>query len=192
MTRLVFWIVAGLLAAGLVHGVSLLLIPLVAPATAYDRLAVAQTDGRFALLPDTDPLQQPLPFEDTTFIEAVCRYDLAGGPVRVFAPFAVSYGSITFYTRFGQAFYSLTDKAAARNGVNVVVLDREQVDIAETVETTDEQREALRIVSPTRAGFALLRLHVPSPSTRSGLKELTQSARCVQTAGQNEAVRAAE
>lgn len=178
MIRFLFWILAGLIGAGLVHGVSVLMIPFVAPATAYDRLAAADADGRFVLLPDAGPRQEGLPFEDPTFIDAVCRYDLSDGPLKVFAPFPASYGSISFYTRFGQAFYSLTDRAATGDGVNLVVLDEAHVDVPENDAAAPEEKEALRIVSPTHVGFALLRLHVPSPSAREGLKELTKTARC--------------
>jgi uncharacterized membrane protein len=176
--RLLFWIIAGVIGAGLVHGVSVLMIPFVAPATAYDRLATIDADGKFALLPDPAPQGQVLPFEDPSFIEAACRYDLTDGPLRVFAPFADSYGSVTFYTRFGQAYYSLTDRAASQDGVNVIVLDPAHVDVPEEDPAAPNQGQALRIVSPTHLGFVVLRLHVPGPSARDVLKALAATARC--------------
>lgn len=177
MIRLLFWAVAGLIGAGIVHGVSLLAIPRVAPATAYDRLAAADADGRFVPLASGDPGRELLPFEDTSFVEAVCRYDLAAGPVRIFAPFPDSYGSVTFYNRFGQAYYSLTDRAASQRGVNVVVLDADHVEVGDAA-GDEGQASALRIVSPTPAGFVMLRLHVQSPAARGGLRDLAMRARC--------------
>jgi uncharacterized membrane protein len=179
MMRFVFWIVAGLIGAGLVHGASLLMIPWLAPATAFDRLADLQAENKFVLLPTEDRDRKLLPFEDPTFVEAVCLYDLAGGPLRVFAPFTTTFGSVTFYTRFGQAFYSLTDRAAAaRDGVNVVVLDQDQIDSSLSEDATAQNSETIRIVSPTPTGFVLLRLHVPGPTERAGLEAIAKTSRC--------------
>jgi uncharacterized membrane protein len=180
MMRFAFWLLTGLIGAGLVHGISVLMIPFVAPANAYARLAPLGADGKFVVVPaGIAGAANALPFEDATFIDAVCRFDLLEGPVRVFVPFEPSYGSITFYTQFGQAFYSLTDRAAGQEGVNIVLLDQEHVDVALPTEgTAAGQREALRIVSPTHSGFMMLRLHVPGPSHRTGLEQLVRNARC--------------
>lgn len=173
MRNLILWALVGLIGAGLVHGASLLILPLIADETAYDRLADAGEDGRFHVLPGPGPGESLLPFEDPDFVIAACRYDLESGAVRVQAPLPASYGSVAFYTRFGQIFYSLTDRATPTGTVDVVALAQTDVGAAGLAGS-----DALRIVSPTRFGFVLLRLFVPNRGMLPAIRALAQTARC--------------
>jgi uncharacterized membrane protein len=173
MKTLLLWVLVGLLGVGLVHGASLLILPLIADQTAYDRLADAGDDGSFHILPGPGPDESLLPFEDPEFVVAACRYDLENGALRVQAPLPPSYGGVAFYTRFGQIYYSLTDRAAPTGSVDVVALA--QTDIGATGIAGSD---ALRIVSPTRFGFVLLRLYVPNRGMLPAIRALAQTARC--------------
>jgi uncharacterized membrane protein len=178
MRHFALWIIAGLLGAGLVHGASILLIPSLAPKTAYQRLADRDADGRFAILPTvgSDPV---LPFLDPTFVNAACRFDLDRGPVRVLAPLPATFATLTFYGRSGQIFYSLTDRAAQRGSVSVVLLNDRQNDIPDGgAGAAAGEPQALRIVSPSREGFIVLRMHVPSRGASRDMQTLAQTARC--------------
>jgi uncharacterized membrane protein len=174
LRSLALWLLVGVLGAGLVHGASLLMLPMVADETAYDRLADAGPDQRFNILPGPGPDESLLPFEDPSFIVAACRYDLDTGMVRVQVPMPTSLAIVSFYTRFGQVFYSLTDRATPSGSADVLILGQSDVGLAQG----SSGSESLRIVSPTRVGFVLLRLFVPSRGMRASVNALAQTARC--------------
>lgn len=179
MMRLLYALALGLTLGGLVHIATLFAVPLMAPGSAYDRLAAATPVGRFAVLPDAGA--ETLPFRDPSFVMAACRYDLADGPVTIRASLPSTYGSVTVHNRYGQPFYALTDKAATNGAVEVTVLSRDDVAAAE-VEDAPEGRPALRIVSPTPAGFVLVRLFASGPSARPALRDLAGKASCERAA----------
>ncbi|MFL1876015.1 DUF1254 domain-containing protein [Hansschlegelia beijingensis] len=175
MMRLLYAIALGLTLGGLVHIATLFAVPLMAPGSAYDRLAGAAPVGRFAVLPEAGA--ETLPFRDPSFVVAACRYDLAGGPVAIRASLPSTYGSVSVHDRYGQPFYALTDKAATDGAVEVTILSSDDVAAAE-VEEAPEGRPALRIVSPTATGFVLVRLFASGPSARPALRDLAGKASC--------------
>ncbi|MFD1333803.1 hypothetical protein ACFQ4O_17500 [Methylopila musalis] len=181
MTRLAYALAVALALAGLIHVASLLAVPRFAERGPYERLAALPADGRFAALPDEGDGADVLPFRDPAFVEAVCRYDVSAGPATVTATLPPSYGAVAFHTREGLPFYALTDRAATGGRVEVTVLNAAQAEKAEEEaeeEEAVEPRPRIRIVSPTDAGFVLLRLFAPAPSARPGLVETALSARC--------------
>jgi uncharacterized membrane protein len=178
MMRLLYAIVLGLTLGGLTHVASLFGVPLLASAGPYDRLLALPADGRFALLDDAGPGADILPFRDPAFVTAVCRYDLANGPVTVRAALPSTYGVLAIHTHDGQPFYALTDRATTDGAVEVTILREEDVAAAE-LEDAPEGRAAIRIVSPTPTGFALVRLFAPAPTARGPLRALaTNGASC--------------
>ncbi len=104
MIRWLLWGLGGLLLGGVVHLATVLLLPRVATQDAYSRLlaigagqcgrADSRSDARSSAL---------LPFMDPAVAAAVCRYDLANGPLKLTAPVTPAYTSVSFYTRFGVA-----------------------------------------------------------------------------------------
>ncbi|WP_020180481.1 hypothetical protein [Methylopila sp. M107] len=164
--------------AGLVHIGSLLGVPRVATAGPYERLAGLGAEGRFAALPDEDASADMLPFRDPAFVTAACRYDLSGGPVVMRAELPTTYGALAIHTRFGQPFYLLTDKAAREGAVEVKIFSSEQEAAAEAEAAAPDAAPQLRIVSPTREGFALVRLFVNGESARQSMRDVAGKARC--------------
>ncbi|WP_020184459.1 DUF1254 domain-containing protein [Methylopila sp. 73B] len=177
MMRLFHAVVVGLFLAGVVHVGSLLAVPSLAPRGPYDRLAALPADGRFVALPDDGANADLLAFSDPFFVVAACRYDLAEGPVTVRAALPSTYGAVAIHERRGAPFYALTDKAATNGTVEVVILRENDVAAAEEDETA-QARPSIRIVSPTDAGFVLVRLFAQAPSARPALKALAESATC--------------
>ncbi len=178
LTRLAYALALGLTLGGLTHIASLLGVPFVAPHGPYERLAGAGADGRFVVLSESERL----PFQDPAFVVAACRYDLSDGGVTIRASLPSSYGAISVHDRRGQPFYALTDRAATEGSVEVTVLDRRDA-AAAAVEEPAEGRPALRIVSPTKTGFVLLRLFAPAPSARPALRARAEQASCGRAAG---------
>jgi uncharacterized membrane protein len=167
----------GVVIAGLVHIGSLLGVPRVATAGPYERLAGLDAEGRFVALPDDGSRADLLPFRDPAFVTAVCRYDLSRGPVLMRAELPATYGALAIHNSFGQPFYLLTDKAA-REGVVEVKIFASEEQAATDAEAAPDAASQLRIVSPTVAGFALVRLFAAGESARQGVRAVAAKASC--------------
>src|SRR5690242_1607261 len=114
MIRWLLWILSGLMLGGLVHLTTIMALPRTASRDAYTRLTPTVPVNGFAVLPSPSPESSVLPFMDPAFAVAVCRYDLANGPLKLTVPVNQSYTSVTFYTRYDVAYYAINDRAAGR------------------------------------------------------------------------------
>lgn len=162
--RLGVYVAAAVILAALVHFVVVLAAPLVATDDAFDRLAARAAVNATALLPQAGPGERVLPFADPAVAMSVCRFDLTAGPIRVRAPVARSFASISFHTRRGLIFYSLTDKAATHGVIDAVLGTQDQVQaLAESDNEEDPSRD-LRVAAPTREGYVLMRAFSDLPS----------------------------
>lgn len=158
------WVAGVLVVGGLVHLTSILLMPRLAPNDAYARIAANAPLHRVSLLPPTAPGAQATPFEDPALAQGVCRYDLSQGPVRLRAtlpPDALMLFS--FHARFGQVYYSMTDRSATRGRLELLLLTQEQLEQVEANDPDDELPQELRLVAPTTQGFLLLRALAERP-----------------------------
>src|ERR1700730_16373740 len=95
-------------------------MPRVASEDAFARLARLGRPNVVQLIPESTPTQAVLPRMDPAFLSAVCVYDLSMAALRVRVPTTPDYTSISFYTRYGLAYYALNDHAA---GARTIELD---------------------------------------------------------------------
>ena len=114
MIRWLLWLLAGALLGGIVHLVAVLMLPRTATQDAYSRLAPIAPVNAVAPVPQPTPQNEVMPFMDPAFATAVCRYDLAAGPLKLTVPVSPAYTSVSFYTRRGVAYYAINDRAAGR------------------------------------------------------------------------------
>ena len=152
------WLVGAVVIAGIVHIASVLVMPRLAPKDAYARLEKLAPLHRMTLLPATAPGAGAPPFEDPALVQGVCRYDLALGPLRLRAelpPDALTL--MSFHARFGEIYYSMTDRSATRGKLDVLLVTPEQLEAAEANDAEDELPQDLRILAPTLQGFILIR-----------------------------------
>ena len=114
MIRWLLWLLAGALLGGIVHLMTVLMLPRPATQDAYARLSDWRPVNTFAPLPAPTAQSAVMPFMDPAFAAAVCRYDLSNGPLKLTAPVSAAYTSVSFYTRRGVAYYAINDRAAGR------------------------------------------------------------------------------
>ena len=120
------WLAAGLVLGGIVHLVMVLYLPRAATQDAYARLAPDTPVNTMVALPTPAAKDAKLPFMDPAFATAVCRYDLAKGPLKLTAPVSQAYTSVSFYARNGAAHYAITDRAAGRQVIELDLMTQEQ------------------------------------------------------------------
>ena len=131
------------------------------------------------LLPALEPGHEILPFEDPATAIAACPYDLSRGPVRLRGQLAPDAPvMLSFHGRYGQTFYAMTDRSALRGRVDVVVATRDQLDDIEANDAEDELPQELRLESPARQGFILLRALAERPSLMGEARDRLSSLTC--------------
>jgi uncharacterized membrane protein len=159
------WLLASLLLAGMVHILSVLAMPRLAPNDAFQRLARAGTLDEFRPLRPPAPGDELGPYNDPAVAVGVCRYDLAAGALRVRATLTLdSFVSLSFHGRRGQVFYAMTDKAATRRSFDVVVATAEQLSAIRAKDTDEDPPQDLRLLASARKGFVYARALAPQPS----------------------------
>jgi uncharacterized membrane protein len=142
--------------AGIVHIASLLLVPRVAPADAFARLAAVAPEGSVSVLPRGGSPEAVLPDRDPSMATAVCRYDLDRGPLRVSATLDdEAFVALTLHARSGVAFYGLNDRAGNDGKLELVVMTAGQLDEAQSKDAPDAPVRDVRVVAPQRQGFVM-------------------------------------
>jgi len=179
MTRWLLWLLGGLLLGGIVHLATVLLLPRTATQDAYTRLSGTAPANSITPLPVPTPDDAPLPFMDPAFATAVCRYDLAAGPLKLRVPVSQAYTSVSFYGRTGIAYYAINDRAAGRRIIELDLMTNEQrAELPDDEEVTAADR--LIVESPTPTGLILIRTFGPEPGLMPMARRALAAAQCRQ------------
>lgn len=159
------WLIACLVIAGLVHIVSILAMPQLAPRDAFLRLGGVGALNQFHALPRAAPGSELTPFNDPAVAMGVCPYDLGQGPLHVRGKLLTdSFVSMSLHGRHGVLFYALTDKAATRQAFDIYVLTAQQLKDMQARDSEEEPPQELRVVASEREGFVFARALSPQPS----------------------------
>lgn len=155
-------VLAVVMMAGIVHILSLLVMPRVAPNDAFARIAAFAPAGAVKILPraaagttagkafDGDPI----PWRDPSVATAVCRYDLGVGPIRVIAVLgSEAFLALSLHSRSGVDFYGLNDRAGNDGRLELVVMTAAQLDAARSHDGEDTPVRDVRVVAPESRGF---------------------------------------
>lgn len=177
------WAIATLLIAGIVHIVSVLLMPTVAPRDALARLAAyaktANPAGGLALLPPMAPGSETLPFEDPSFAEAVCVYDLTKGPFRITTSTdGEDFLGLSFHASAGRIYHSMTDRSAIKGKIDIVIADARQIDALQSADDEDAPPQEVRLTAPTKRGFVLIRSLAKRASDQERARNRLRAVTC--------------
>jgi uncharacterized membrane protein len=177
MIRWVLWLLGGALMGGIVHLGTVLYLPTTATQDAYARISTVSPVNAVVALPAPSSENSVVPFMDPAFAAAVCRYDLAGGPITLRAPVSPAYTSVSFYTNKGVAYYAINDRAAGRR-----VIELELMTKAQREELPDDEETAaadkLIVESPTDKGLIVLRALAPEPGMMAAARNALAAAKC--------------
>ena len=170
-------LIAGLVLGGLVHIVTTLTMPRFASEDAFTRLARLGPPNVVQIIPDSTPSQATLPRMDPAFLSAVCVYDLSLAALRVRVPTTADYTSVSFYTRYGLAYYALNDHAAGARTIELQLMTPAQrAALPEDEDITAADR--LIIESPTAEGIVMIRALVRERGLRETIRARLTEASC--------------
>jgi uncharacterized membrane protein len=118
-----------------------------------------------------------MPFMDPAFAVAICRYDLAGGPIKLTVPVSQAYTSVSFYTRNEVAYYAINDRSAGRKVIELDLMTEDQHSaLPEDEEVTAADR--LIIDSPTATGLIVLKALAPEPGLMPQAQASLAASQC--------------
>jgi uncharacterized membrane protein len=162
---LIPWVLAALLGGVALHLLAVLSLPALAPGAPFRKLALPLEPGARALLPRATAISGGSAFADPFAALALCRFDLARGPLRVRAAADGDRPtSISVRLADGTIIYSANDKQTPNGKFNVLIVTQAQADALDSAQDNAEQTGAgggasdeLRLVSPGARGFVLFR-----------------------------------
>jgi uncharacterized membrane protein len=178
--RLMPFAIGALLVAGIVHLAIVLLMPQIASSHAGTRLAVQAQVKMMELLPPIRTGQEtlPLPFADPALVTAICRFDLADGPVRLRVPVGEGFLSVTLLSSTGRVTLAVTDKAATRRILDILLVTAEQQRQLEAQDPDDEPVQEIRIRMVQLAGVALVRALATRQTDKDAMAAMLARAIC--------------
>ncbi|TIP94921.1 MAG: DUF1254 domain-containing protein [Mesorhizobium sp.] len=177
MRRLLHAILIGLLGAGIVHIIVLLLVPEFTERNAWSRLAMASNLYRMTRL-DAEAGGMPVVKSvDPLFYAAACRFDLSDGMVRVKAPGNVPFWSVSVYDRSGHNIYSFNDHSATGRVLDSIVLTPAQM-IEIRKELPEELQGAIFVEAPIDEGMFVIRSFVPDDSWKPTVSRFLEQSSC--------------
>ena len=169
---------AGLVLAGMVHIVTILLVPVFAERDAGSAYAGLGANGRAELVTPPPSGLPGMLESDPASVGAACAYDLAAGPVRVVAQAGSQPLALTLHRRGGGVIYAITDRAAIRGMLEFVVMTQEQLDARLARDEEGETSRELRIVSDTQQGLIVVRVLAGHGFDRGEAEELATGVTC--------------
>lgn len=193
--KLVLATATGLVLAGMTHIGAILLMPWLSEQDAYSRLSPTATADAAVLIaaPRGDAFADPdaraarptwMPLHDPALAVGACAYDLADGPLRVSAPDGDLFQTLSLHARGAGAFYAVTDRAAVRGRLELVIATQAQLDalVAREEDGPESAPEDgfgdLRVVAPTPRGFVLARALAAFPSEAERAVALVEAVSC--------------
>ena len=120
MARLFHALVLGMIGAGIVHIVVLLLVPSYSQRDAWSALAERSNYYVVTRL-DAPGVEPVIGSIDPLFHAVACRFNLEDGPVHINGGGEVPYWSISVYDRTGQNVSSFNDRSSADGLLDFVV-----------------------------------------------------------------------
>lgn len=173
--QILLTLLCALALAAIAHLSTVLAIPWLGEQDALTRLRRTTNAERTQVIPIVGQDWPPTP--DPSVVLAACVYNLDDGPARISARTGGLFESLSFHARGGVLFYAVTERAAVRGALDLVVMTESQRDAA-IDEDGDEPSTDVRIVAPARDGFVIVRILVGLPSQREEAEGLARAVVC--------------
>lgn len=177
MRKLLHAVVLGLIGAGIVHILVLLMVPEFSERDAWSRLAM-ESDLYKVIRLEPEPGGAPVVKSvDPLFQAVACRFDLEDGIVQVTAPGGVPFWSVSIYDRNGHNIYSFNDRSASDAALNAAVLTPAQM-IELRKEPSGQFEGAVFVEADIGEGIAVIRSFVPDESWKPAAMRFFERSAC--------------
>lgn len=176
----VLWCLGVLFVAAAVHILAVFYLPKYEGKDPFSRLSAFAKTGELTVLPRAAPQAEWAPFSDPALAQGACLYDLSRKPMRLSGEVdADRMLTLSFRTPTGEIFYSMSDRAAQRGKIDVLVLTADQLETLEASDEGDEEApQELRLVAPTTKGIVLINALAAFPSERLEAEQRVKAMSC--------------
>ncbi len=177
MRGTILFVIGGLMLAGIIHIVTVLMVPSFATSDAWAEMRRFGRVGTFHTLPMAEAGTERLTGLDPRMLHAVCLFSLADGPVRITANLPDDFWSIAVFDRRGRNAYSINDRSADGLDLDLAVIT--PVQMAQLRQDPPEALEtAIVIELPIEEGIALLRVFVADETLLPQARAALETADC--------------
>lgn len=178
LSRFLLATLCGLVIGLGVHIAVIFAAPYFAENDAFGRLQSTLTEDQAQIVSPPGGSATWLPLPDPAIAVAACAFDLSTGPVRVAAKTAQDFLSFSFHTKTRGVFFAVTDRAAIRGQLELVVMTPRQLDEARAAEDENEPSRDVRIVAPQEQGYIVIRVAAPAPSLKDRADAVAKAVSC--------------
>ncbi len=177
MRKLLYAVLVGLVGAGIVHILVLMMVPELSERDAWSRLAMASDLYRMTPLEAETGGQPVVKSVDPLFLAAACRFDLTDGMIQVRAPGKAPFWSVSVYDRNGHNIYSFNDHSATNATLDMVALNPAQM-LEVRRQLPADLDGSIFVETPIAEGIVVVRAFVPDESWRPAVSRFLQQSSC--------------
>jgi uncharacterized membrane protein len=163
MKVLLFWTVAILLLAGVVHLGYVLIVPQLDMRAGIDELRKLTGSRALTVLSRDDSIRIMGP-DGRWLVHALCVYDLSEGPLAVSATVPATYWSMAIYSAGGETFYSLNDRQADVGQVDLMIRQSSAPLLGEDEDVALPEGNVFTVRAPDPKGVVVMRALASEPA----------------------------
>ncbi|MBL4598708.1 MAG: DUF1254 domain-containing protein [Rhizobiaceae bacterium] len=173
--RIIYNLVCGLVLAGIIHIIIILLIPTFGTKDASDQLAQNNSLWEFVTLSSVKASN--IAEIDPFFEIGACRYDLENESLLVTGPDTDAFWSASVFTEDGKILYSLTKRTAIEGKLSVLVVNPIQMSNLREIQPKEIETSIL-VETQSNKGFLVLRVLSPDDSWKPGIAAFLDGVQC--------------
>jgi uncharacterized membrane protein len=166
------------LLAGVIHIVVILLVPYLAEADGWSRLATHAAENRFAELPAAGSAEGGVAGLDPLFVNAACRLHLAAAPTGITVDARDRFWSLALYDPQGTIVFSLNDRTAVQGRLDMIVVNPAQNARLREAPTVEIEMTIVA-ESPSDDLIAILRLFAPTKPAQEDARRILLRSECL-------------
>lgn len=168
------WVFGTLCLAGIVHLTSMLMLPHFSKNPVAGPILTAASAATAPQLLARGPMSR-----DPNLVSALCRFDLSQGPLRIIVPVpGDEFMSVSFHETDGPVYFSVTDQAANKGKINLVLGNQSEIGDIESNDNADQPSPDIRVTSPHNRGYVLFHALVSLPIQQAQARALLTKAVC--------------
>lgn len=177
MKGLVFWSIAILLLGSVVHLGYVLFVPQLDMRAGIDELRRLAGGGALTVLSRDDSVRLMGP-DGRWLVHALCVYDLTEGPLAISATVPDSYWSMAIYSASGETFYSLNDRQADIDQVELMIRRASTPIFGEDQELVLPEGDVFTVRAPHPKGVVVMRALAGEPAEYEEASRILARSTC--------------
>lgn len=178
--RILYFSICGIFLAGIIHIAVILLIPTLGKRDAAKQIVETLPELEFVDLANAEGIT--IAAADPFFELAVCRFSLNETGVFIDGGNLPSFWSAAIYDNKGRVIYSMNDRTAIGNRLQILVVNPIQMAALRQLQP-EEIETSIVVETPIREGFILLRAFVRDITQKNLSQEFLSKANCSSYSG---------